>query len=155
MIVFGNSAGSDATIICQSGSTCSVACKGNGCLGLTYVCLSGATCNYNPTGCLTDNSISDINGVSCPTFTDTLPLESDNEEFDTTDDKAAVAKINDDACCDDDCDAKRECVGETIDQYYTFCNGEEVYLWYFCQNQPVSLYIVCNTHYIVMSWSNN
>ena len=146
--VFGDSSGSGATIICQSGSTCSVACKGNGCLGLTYVCLSGATCDYNPTGCSTDNSVADVNGVSCPTFSDTLVLEDDIEEFD---DEIVIK-----ADRTGDCNAKRECVGETINEYYTFCNGEEVNVL-FINNRPAGfviciLYVQYKFLYIVMPW---
>jgi len=118
-------------VICRSGSTCTVSCKGTGCGGITYVCLSGATCNVSPGGCVSDNSVADINGETCPTFTDTLSLEiftdeaDEDYEFDEFDEFDDGAIIKADCVRCNDCNAKGECATLAATQGATTrCKGE-------------------------------
>eukprot|EP01083_Nonionella_stella_P154181 496483_1 len=64
--LFGVDAGYGANIVCQSGSSCTVTCKGSGCLETDVICLNGASCSVSPEECLSDNSVNEYEGISCP-----------------------------------------------------------------------------------------
>eukprot|EP01084_Bolivina_argentea_P098827 177655_1 len=64
--LFGVDAGYGANIVCQSGSTCTLTCKGGGCGETDFICLYGASCSVSPEECLSDNSVQEYESVSCP-----------------------------------------------------------------------------------------
>ena len=66
----GYHSGDNSAFLCQSGSTCSLICKGTGCLNMYYRCMSGATCNVS---CDEDES------TDCPDITISLSQEDDIE----------------------------------------------------------------------------
>ena len=121
--VLGKSSGNNTSVICRSGSTCSVTCKGDGCEGLLYVCLSGATCNVEPVECFSDNSVDFIAGVSCPTFTNALLLDLDVDDEEFEDDKDEIEADIKGQCYD-----KRECYGLRFKNTFKMCMGEEVHI---------------------------
>ena len=85
---FGYQALYNADINCENGMTCNLICKGTGCEGGKYNCAIGATCNIVPAGCLSDNSVSDINGIVCPTFSVlTVSAMVNNEDIGNIDER--------------------------------------------------------------------
>ena len=113
--MYADEAGLNSNVICRSGSTCNLACKGTGCSGLTYQCLAGSTCNITPTGCLSDNSVSVSGGVTCPTFTTTLTLRNMDEIG--VDDNDQHAKSPTDVAADMNnihCEAKGSCKSQVL-----------------------------------------
>ena len=119
-------------MICRDGAQCTVSCKSNACSDFTYICLTGATCNISPSGCLMDNSVTDVNGIICPTFTDTdtiVVTSKDKDDDQELMDKYGVIipdQIETDTALGD-CEAKQECVGGVINDATGFsrCDGEE------------------------------
>lgn len=65
--LWGDYSGYGTTMVCRSGSTCSLSCKGTGCMGAELLCLYGSTCTVSPVGC-EPNDATDIvqSGSWCP-----------------------------------------------------------------------------------------
>ena len=74
---FGYEAGTSSKVICRVGSTCNLVCRNTGCDSLTFRCFPGSTSNISASGCKRDNSVTDVNGIICPTVINGL---SENEE---------------------------------------------------------------------------
>ena len=128
--MWGNSGGNSGTIICRSGSTCSIDCQGNGCNGLTLQCLTGSICNVSPSGCTSGANSGDakINGVDCPEWQQSTNDDMDKEmitearnrynqyKLETYDkDEEDLLSIEPDFRKYKGCDDMNECQGQTVD----------------------------------------
>ena len=87
--IYGVDSGYGANVICQSGSTCSIQCKSAGCLNLDFICLNGATCSVSPQQCVEDNSVSDYEGVTCPTWKVSTSDDDDADFYSYMEEKEA------------------------------------------------------------------
>merc|ERR1719362_576133 len=124
---FAEWSGDGASMICRSGSQCNLLCKNTGCKGLEYQCLEGSKCTVSPNGCLSDNSVEIVKGITCPTFTDdagTALGDADGTELGDAEKKKAkkisgklqwlpTRRLLDDVV-KTSCDTERECEGNTI-----------------------------------------
>ena len=71
---FGHLAGYGATVICRSGTKCTLECRSTGCKNMDYICMNGAQCTLKPKLCRTEgHKIDTFKGVECPNIITDVP----------------------------------------------------------------------------------
>ena len=79
---YGIYSGYGASIICRSGSECTLKCKNNGCLNLDFLCLSGSQCAVTPNVCDENNIVASYEGTDCPKWYTSNSAEEDDAYLD-------------------------------------------------------------------------
>ena len=69
--------GYNSDIICRSGARCHLQCRYSGCVSTRFNCLTGSICTVDAGNCT--NSISEINGISCPSVTRSNSQKQDED----------------------------------------------------------------------------
>ena len=65
--LWGDYSGYGTTLVCRSGSECSLSCKGTGCMGAEMLCLYGSKCSVDPMECEPNDATDIVHGGDwCP-----------------------------------------------------------------------------------------
>jgi len=68
--------GYGATVLCQSGSKCTLECKSTGCMNMDFVCLYGSKCEVSPNECGHRKKVSS-DGIECPIWSQSESKDED------------------------------------------------------------------------------
>jgi len=141
VFMYGFMSGYGSTVICRENSKCILECKSSGCRELNYVCLNGANCVMKPQGCPTDNSVTRINGIDCPTYHTNIPnqgdiiksladpiylqmIQEDNNDMDGIKIETSNTEIATNSVLDGDCLTHQECQHEQLTADSVHCFGQ-------------------------------